>query len=138
VEAPLDLSNPCVATVLRSLDARGRFAFSFVNLRAYKLRGMAPAGAAAAAASDVLHARYPAGEAGMGFAGGFGDGVGSGHVQHVFGEHGHAGFAGGGRDRGRQGALTMARPAAGKGGGAGTGGGSSGGASYNSDNHPSF
>lgn len=34
VEAPLDVSNPCVSTVLRSLDARGRFAFSFVNQRA--------------------------------------------------------------------------------------------------------
>jgi hypothetical protein len=139
VEAPLDLSNPCVATVLRSLDARGRFAFSFVNLRAYKLRGLAPAGAAAA--SDVPHARYPAGEAGMGFAGGFGaavagDVVGGGHVQQMFGEHG--GFAGGGRDRSRQGALAMARPAAGKGAGVAAGGGSSGGASYNSDNHPSF
>jgi hypothetical protein len=33
VEAPLDVSNPCVAIVLRSLDARGRFAFSFVNKR---------------------------------------------------------------------------------------------------------
>lgn len=33
VEAPLDVANPCVATVLRSLDARGRFAFSFVNNR---------------------------------------------------------------------------------------------------------
>jgi hypothetical protein len=73
----------------------------------------------------------------MGYAGGFGAAVagdvfGSGHVPH-------GGFAGGGRDRSRQGALTMARPAAGKGAGAGGGGGgSSGGASYNSDNHPSF
>lgn len=33
VEAPLDVNNPCVSTVLRSLDARGRFAFSFVNQR---------------------------------------------------------------------------------------------------------
>ena len=29
----MDLNNPCVSTVLRSLDARGRFAFSFVNQR---------------------------------------------------------------------------------------------------------
>lgn len=34
VEAPLDINNPCVSTVLRSLDARGRFAFSFVTQRA--------------------------------------------------------------------------------------------------------
>ena len=34
MEAPLDVSNPCVSTVLRSLDARGRFAFSFVTQRA--------------------------------------------------------------------------------------------------------
>jgi hypothetical protein len=33
VEAPLDISNPCVSTVLRSLDTRGRFAFSFVTQR---------------------------------------------------------------------------------------------------------
>jgi hypothetical protein len=131
VEVPLDLANPCVATVLRSLDARGRFAFSFVNLRAHKLRGNAPA--AAAAGSDVPHARYPAGEVGVGPAGGFGavagaDGSGSSGY-HMFGEH--SGFG-----RPRQAAVAMARPAAGN--GAGGGGGSSGGASYNSDNHPSF
>lgn len=34
VDAPLDVTNPCVASVLRSLDARGRFAFSFINQRA--------------------------------------------------------------------------------------------------------
>lgn len=34
MEAPLNLSNPCVATVLRSLDARDRFAFSFVTTMA--------------------------------------------------------------------------------------------------------
>lgn len=33
MEAPLNVSNPCVSTVLRSLDARGRFAFSFVTQR---------------------------------------------------------------------------------------------------------
>eukprot|EP00879_Flechtneria_rotunda_P019827 GHRR01020841.1.p1 GENE.GHRR01020841.1~~GHRR01020841.1.p1 ORF type:complete len:702 (+),score=262.20 GHRR01020841.1:224-2329(+) len=33
VEAPLDLANPCVATVLKSLDVRGRFAFSFADKR---------------------------------------------------------------------------------------------------------
>jgi hypothetical protein len=40
VEAPLDVSNPCVSTVLHSLDARGRFAFSFVTQRAQQ-RAMA-------------------------------------------------------------------------------------------------
>lgn len=39
VESPLDVSNPCVSTVLRSLDARGRFAFSFVTNRAYRTQG---------------------------------------------------------------------------------------------------
>lgn len=43
VEAPLDVSNPCVATVLRSLDARGRFAFSFVNKRHLNRLAAAPA-----------------------------------------------------------------------------------------------
>jgi hypothetical protein len=122
-----------VATVLRSLDARGRFAFSFVNLRAYKLRGIAPAGAAG---RDLAHARYPAGDAALGSAAaGLGVDGSSSSGHNLFGDH-HAGFGGGGT-RTRQGALAVARPAAG-GGGGGIGGGSSGGASYNSDNHPSF
>jgi hypothetical protein len=44
VESPLDVSNPCVSTVLRSLDARGRFAFSFVTNRAYRSQGGAVRG----------------------------------------------------------------------------------------------
>lgn len=51
VEAPLDVSNPCVSTVLRSLDARGRFAFSFVTQRAQQrasaARAQQPQGALA-------------------------------------------------------------------------------------------
>lgn len=131
VEAPLDLGNACVATVLRSLDARGRFAFSFVNLRAAKQQLRGTTAAAAAAASDVAHARHPAGEAGMA-AGAGGDSSGRGY--HAFGEHGVFGVVG----KPRHAVLTMAQPAAGSGGSGGGGGGSSRGASYNSDNHPSF
>ncbi|KAF8072682.1 TTC21B [Scenedesmus sp. PABB004] len=43
VDAPLDVDNPCVASVLRSLDARCRFAFSFTQ-RAPARRGPAPGG----------------------------------------------------------------------------------------------
>eukprot|EP00882_Tetradesmus_deserticola_P007188 GHRQ01007569.1.p1 GENE.GHRQ01007569.1~~GHRQ01007569.1.p1 ORF type:complete len:217 (+),score=79.02 GHRQ01007569.1:397-1047(+) len=135
VEAPLDLANPCVATVLRSLDARGRFAFSFVNLRGVKARDLAPAGAAAAA--DVPHARHPAWEAGARTAGGFG--------AAGLGECGGAGYlmggdkgAVGGPGRAKQGALAMTRPAFGGGAVGGRGGGLNGGASYTSDSHPSF
>jgi hypothetical protein len=47
VEAPLDLTNPCVATVLKSLDARQRFAFSFVNSRNTAAQAPAAAGCGA-------------------------------------------------------------------------------------------
>ncbi|KAF6259486.1 hypothetical protein COO60DRAFT_1512839 [Scenedesmus sp. NREL 46B-D3] len=131
VEAPLDLANPCVATVLRSLDARGRFAFSFVNLRTYKPRDLAPAGAA----SDVPLARHAAREAGVGTAGGSGAaGIGGGADAGYYLRGDQGPF--GGPGRAKQGALTMARPAGGVVGG--RGGGSGGAASYSSENHPSF
>lgn len=73
VEAPLDVSNPCVATVLRSLDARGRFAFSFVNRR--QLSRLAATSPEVAGAVPFGHTRVPAarGLSGWGAAGMYDD-----------------------------------------------------------------
>lgn len=125
VEAPLDVCNPCVATVLRSLDARGRFAFSFLNMRAY--RGMAAAAGGSAAGGGPVTSRllFPAGEAG---AAGVWDQAGV----LTGGEHGvHGGLAG------RRAALAVGWP--GSSGGAGQrDAAGSGGGSYNSSDQPSF
>lgn len=87
----MDVSNPCVATVLRSLDARGRFAFSFVTVRSYK--GMP------AAAADSHRMIYPAGEVSAAIR--IGDGHHAGAGVAMLGEHGV---------RGQRGALAMIRP----------------------------
>lgn len=92
VDAPLDVSHPCVATVLRSLDARGRFAFSFVTVRSHKSMP-------AAAAADCHRMIYPAGEVSAAIQ--IGDGHHTGLGVAMLGEHGV---------RGQRGALAMIRP----------------------------
>jgi hypothetical protein len=76
VEAPLNLSNPCVAAVLRSLDARGRFAFSFVTTMARPR----------STSCDHIEA------AGVRGDGGWADGSGSGGLRMVMEQHEQGGL----------------------------------------------